>query len=189
MSKARPVARRTTGVMESKSIVQEMDGVRHDIESGIVDARTITILKRLLVQKTLPTASIPKVKSTTLASAQSRTPAKTKQTPSTLSIEQPFPSNILVSGVKTLVMASLTTLTTEVEIHTKASEAEKSSAASKANAPVPQGMRNVITCCKLALEAMRQWQDHQDIGSAWVNKAYLGYINKLTALEMVNHSS
>jgi hypothetical protein len=188
MSKARPVAR-TTGLMESKNIVQEMDGVRHAIESGVVDAQTITVLKRLLVQKSAPTASIPKVKSTTLTSMRSRTPAKTKQTPSTFSIEQTFPSNVLVSGLKSIVMASLTTLSTEAETRAKGSQTADLPAASKANIPIPQGIRNVITCCKLAVEALRQWQDNQDIGSTWVNKAYLGYINKLTALEMVNYVS
>jgi hypothetical protein len=170
---------------ESKTLGQEMDGVRRAIEGGVVDVQTITVLKRLLLQKNATAAvasAATKRTTTSLSSARS----KTKQTTSVVS-EEPFPSTILVSNTKTLVMCSLTTLTTEIESRAKPSSSENTDSTSTKTAKIaiPQGMKNVMTCCKLALEALRQWQDHKDIGVSWVNKACLGYINKLTALEMV----
>ena len=84
-------------------------------------------------------------------------------------------------------MKTLTTLATEVELRAKKPESSAETTPSKQT--VSQGTRNVGVCCKLALEALRQWQDHVDIGSAWVNKAYLGYLTKLIALEMVRQSN
>ena len=175
-------------MVETKSITQEMDGVRRAIEAGIVDVQTITTVKRLLTPKITPTTSITissKTKSAALTSSKARKPAKRtgSTTSATITVEEPFPSTELVSATKTIVMKTLTTLATEVESRTKRSESSTETPSSKQ--PASQGTKNVGVCCKLALEALRQWQDHIDIGSAWVNRAYFGYLGKLIALEMV----
>ena len=83
-------------------------------------------------------------------------------------------------------MKSLHTLGTEAEARGKISESTlQPGDAKNMNQPPTQGIRNILVCCKSALEALRKWQEHQDIGPSWVNKAYFGYVGKLIALEMV----
>ena len=172
--------------LETKSITEEMDGILRAIESGVIDVQTINTLKRLFSPKSPPTASTTfstQPKSGSLASSR----AKKTTTRTTLSAkkavqEDPFPSSELVSATKTVVMKSLTTLATETDSRNKKGESTETTTTRQ---PVSQGMRNVGVCCRLALEVLRQWQDHVDIGASWVNKAYFGYISKLIGLEMV----
>jgi hypothetical protein len=191
MSSRKSVAK-TVVMVETKSITKEMDGVRRAIETGIVDVQTITTLKRLLTPRITPTTSITissKANSASLTSSRAKKPTKAagRATLTTIAVAEQFPSTELVSATKTIVMKTLTALATEVESRTKKTESSTETISSKQ--PVSQGMRNVGICCKSALEALRQWQDHVDIGFAWVNKAYLGYISKLIALEMVHQSN
>jgi hypothetical protein len=180
---------KTVMMVETKSITQEMDGIRRAIETGIVDVQTITSLKRLLSPKPTPNASVTistNTKTASLASSRAKKAPKTSnRVTSAIVAQEPFPSTELVSATKTIVMKTLTTLATEVESRTKKSESLTSAESKPAKHAVPQGTRNVGVCCKLALEALRQWQDHVDIGSAWVNKAYFGYLGKLISLDMV----
>ena len=81
-------------------------------------------------------------------------------------------------------MKSVTALAAEIESQVSDKSEQ---AARKGRSPVDQGTRNVAVCTKLALEALRQWQDRQDVTASWVNKAYCGYIAKLVALELVNN--
>lgn len=173
--------------VESKSITEQMDGVRHAIETGVVDAHTIATLKRLLTSKSPPATSvtITNTKYTTLTATKSKRRIKTTEKITPAVAPEPFPSADLVSATKTIVMKCLTTLATEAESRAKIAEVNKISEPKTTKQPVSQGTRNVITCCKLALETLRELQDHKDIGSTWVNKAYFGYISKIIALEMV----
>lgn len=168
-----------------------MDGVRRAIETGLVDVQTITTLKTLLTPKITPTPSIKissKTKSASLTTSRAKKPSKAiGSTSGTVAVEEQFPSTELVSATKTIVMKTLTALATEVELRAKKTDSSAETTSSKQ--PVSLGTRNVGVCCKSALEALRQWQDHVDIGSAWVNKAYLGYLSKLIALEMVRQSN
>lgn len=180
---------KTVVMVEAKSITQEMDGIRRAIETGIVDVQTITTLKRLLTPKSAPTASViisANTKTASLASSRAKkAPKTTNRVTSAIAVQEPSPSTELVSATKTIVMKTLTTLATEVESRTKKSESLPSTQTKSVRHPISQGTRNVGVCCKLALEALRQWQDHVDIGSAWVNKAYFGYLGKLISLDMV----
>jgi hypothetical protein len=190
MSSRKPVVK-TVVTVETKSITQEMDGIRRAIETGIVDVQTITTLKRLLTPKLTSSTSITissKTKSASLKSSHTKKTTKStgRATSAMIDVEEPFPSAELVSATKTIVMKTLTTLATEAESRTKKLESPTETTSSKQ--PISQGTKNVGVCCKLALEALRQWQDHVDIGSAWVNKAYFGYIGKLITLEMVLQS-
>lgn len=172
--------------VETKTFAEEMDGIRSAIESGVVDVQTITTLKKLLSQKT-STASITisTSKSATLSSSRPRKSGRMSTRPvPEAPIPVPFPSTELVSATKTVVMKSLTALATEIE--SRNNKSEPNSDDSKAKTSLSQGLRNVVTCCKVALESLREWQDHDDIGSTWVNKAYFGYISKLISLEMVH---
>ena len=172
--------------VEGKSISQQMDGIRRAIESGLVDVQTITTFKRLLTPK--PPASIaisktPKSSSSLASVARGRkttTEAAIHVMPST----ETFPSVEWVSATKTIVMKSVTALAAEIESQVSDKSEQ---AARKGRSPVGQGTRNVAVCTKLALEALRQWQDRQDVTASWVNKAYCGYIAKLVALELVNN--
>jgi len=173
--------------VETKTIAEDMNGVLHAIQSGVVDVQTITTLKRLLTQKkgiSTTSITISSSKAATLATSRAKKAKKssTRPLPEGLASEK-FPSLELVSAAKTVVMKSLTALATEVE--SKPKSAETASIDSKSRIPLSQGMRNIINCCKVALETLRQWQDREDIGSTWVNKAYFGYISRLISLEMV----
>lgn len=181
---------KTVVMVETKSVTQEMEGIRRAIETGIVDVQTITTLKRLLTPKNTPNASITistDNKTASLASSRAKkAPKMTNRKTSAIAVQEPFPSTELVSATKTVVMKTLTTLATEVESRSKKSADSTTSAEAKSSKhPISQGTRNVGVCCKLALEALRQWQGHVDIGSAWVNKACFGYISKLISLDMV----
>jgi hypothetical protein len=177
-------------MLESKNVLEEMDGVRNTIESGVVDVQTITILKRLLTQKNAPTASIT-ISTTTKTGAPLNPRAKrnvksTARTDSAQAVQDSFPGKDLISATKTIVMKSLLVLAMEVEKRTQKSDSVRpSTAVNCTRTPLSQGTRNIFSCCKLALEALRQWQENADIGYAWVNKAYFGYIGKVIALEMV----
>jgi hypothetical protein len=184
MSSRRSVAVKAVVTVEAKSISQQMDGIRRAIDSGLVDAQTIIAFKRLLNPKppsiTLSTNPRQTTKSSSLASARGKKPASA----STVNVAAPdaFPSVDWVSATKTIVMKSVTALAAEIESRVKKVKHSED----KARAPVSQGTRNVAVCCKLALEALRQYQGHQDAGVGWVNKAYCAYIAKLLALEMVS---
>ena len=183
---------KTVLVLESKNVLEEMDGVRNTIESGVVDVQTITMLKRLLTQKNAPTASIT-ISTTTKTGALSNSRAKrnvksTTRTDSAQAVQDSFPGKDLISATKTIVMKSLLVLAIEVEKRTQKSDSVRlSTEVNSTRTPLSQGTRNICSCCKLALEALRQWQENADIGSAWVNKAYFGYIGKVIALEMVRY--
>jgi hypothetical protein len=173
--------------LETKPLAQEMDGILHAIGTGVIDVQTINTFKRLVSPKSPPTTSITistsQAKSNGLASSRTKkTTRTTLPTCKKVVLQEPFPNPELVSAVKTVVMKSLTALATEADSRTKKAEATDGKTTRQA---VSQGTRNVGVCCRLALEVLRQWQDHVDIGTAWANKAYFGYINKLIALEMV----
>jgi hypothetical protein len=188
-SRKKPVVKTVVTVETTKGIAQELDGVLRAIETGIVDVQTITTLKRLLAPKSTPSASVTVFTNTKqLSLASSRTKKATSRMASTAVAEEPFPSAELVSATKTVIMKSLTALATEAESRSKKTESTPEEKKSSKQ-PVSPGTRNVAVSCKLALESLRQWQDHIDIGSTWVNKAYLGYLGKLIALEMVPHIS
>jgi hypothetical protein len=175
--------------VEKKSFAEEMEGVRRAIESGVVDVKTITNLKRLLTQRVSSTTSI--TISTSSSNALTSSKAKKSSKPSTRPAPEPrpaepFPSVELVSAAKTVVMKSLTALATEIDSRNKKKEPSFGGTSSKT--PLAPGLRNVVTCCKVALETLRDWEDHPDIGPTWVNKGYFGYISKLISLEMVNFS-
>ena len=178
---------KTVVMIESKSITQQMDGVRRAIETGVVDVQTITTFKRLLAPKSTLTTSITisaNAKASSLSSSRAKKTTKARnRSTSAATAQEPFPSTELVIATKTIVIQTLTTLTTEVESRKKKPE---STEAKHLKQPVSKGIQNVGVCCTLALEVLRQWQDHVDIGSAWANKAYIGYIGKLVALEMVS---
>jgi hypothetical protein len=187
----KPAVTKTVVKLESRGIAESMEGVHKAIESGVVDVQTIAALRKLLTPQMTATASITissTVKSPALASARARkTTRTTERVTSTIAAPKPFPGVELVCGTKTIVMKSLHTLGTEVESRAKVSEATPAPADVKSSKQQPpQGIRNILVCCKSALEALRQWQDHQDVGAAWVNRAYFGYIGKLIALEMVS---
>lgn len=176
--------------LESRSIAQDMEGVNKAIETGIVDVHTIATLKKLLAPQTTATTSITvssSVKTPALASSRAKkTSRTTERVTATLATSNPFPGTELVCATKTIIMKSLHTLGTEAETRAKISESTLETRDLNSTKQVPnQGVRNILVCCKAALEAVRKWQDHQDIGSSWVNKAYFGYIGKLIALEMV----
>jgi hypothetical protein len=181
---------KTVVILESKNVLEEMDGVRNTIETGVVDVQTIAILKRLLTQKSAPTASIT-ISTTTKTGALSNSRAKrngksTTRSDSAQAVQNSFPGTDLISATKTIVMKSLHVLAIEVEKRTtKSDSSQPSTEVNSSRAPLSQGTRNIVSCGKLALEALRQWQENADIGSAWVNKAYFGYISKVIALEMV----
>jgi hypothetical protein len=181
---------KTVVMLESKSVLEEMDGVRNTIETGVVDVQTINVLKRLLTQKNTPTASIT-ISTTAKTGALSNSRAKrtvksTTRTDSAQAVPNSFPGTDLISTTKTIVMKSLYVLAIEIEKRTKNSDSGRPpTEADSSRTPLSQGTRNIFSCCKLALEALRQWQENTDIGSAWVNKAYFGYIGKVIALEMV----
>jgi hypothetical protein len=181
---------KTVVMVESKRITKEMDGVIRAIDTGVVDVQTITILKKLLAPKIGLSTSITistNTKTSSLASSRAKKgPKTTNRATSALALQEPFPSTELVSATKSVVMKTLTTLATEVESRKKKTESSQEPIPRQ---PVSLATRNVANCCKLVLEALRQWQDHIDIGSAWVNKAYFGYIGKLIALEMVSSES
>src|SRR5947207_10452629 len=115
MSSRKSVAK-TVAMVETKSITQQMDGVRRAIETTIVDVNTITTLKRLLTPKLTPTTSITasKTKSASLSSSKAKKQLKTTAY-ATSAVMEPFLSTELVSATKTIVMKTLTTLATEVE--------------------------------------------------------------------------
>lgn len=182
---------KTVVVVETKSVTEEMEGVRHAIETGVVDVQTIAILKRLLAPKATLPSSITitaSTKASALASSRTKRIQKsTNRTNSSEPIRDPFPSTELISATKTVVMKSLTALAVEGDSRAKKTDPNQVSTKTKTSTQtVSQGIRNVGTCCKLALESLRQWQDHVEIGSSWVNKAYFGYIGKLINLEMVS---
>jgi len=186
MSSRKSVVKTVVRVENKKSLSEEIEGVRHAIESGVVDVQTVTTLKRLFTQQNISAASvtITASKAAALASSRARKPARmSTRTAAEVPIE-PFPSTEIVSAAKTVVMKSLTTLATEIELRIKKTETSANEAVAKS--PLSQGTRNIITCCKVALENLRLWQDHEDIGFTWVNKAYFGYISKLISLEMVH---
>jgi hypothetical protein len=162
------VAVKAVVTLDTKPISQQMDGIRRAIESGLVDVQTITSLKRLLAPPKTPAVTLTKsTKSASVASTRGK-----KATTSAAAMET-FPSGEWVSATKTIVMKCVTALATQIE-----SRGEK-------DGKVEQGTRNIVLCCKLALEALRQNEDHAEVGVNWVNKAYCGYIAKLVALEMV----
>lgn len=170
----------------TKSIAEETDEILRAMESGVVDVQTINTLKRLVSPKPPPPASITaslQLKSSSLASSRAKKTTRTVLPAKKILQEDPFPSSELVSATKTIVMKSLTALATAAESQSKKGDSGDSSTTRQ---PVSQGTRNVGVCCKLALEVLRQWQDHVDIGTSWVNKAYFGYISKLVGLEMVS---
>jgi len=172
--------------LETKSLAEEMDIILRAIESGMIDVKTINTLKRLLSQKPSSTTSITvstQSKSSSLASSRTKKTTRTTLPAKNAVREDPFPSSELVSTTKTVVMKSLTALATEADSRNKKGESTESV---NTRQPVSQGTRNVGVCCRLALEVLRQWQDHVDIGASWVNKAYFGYISKLIGLEMVS---
>jgi hypothetical protein len=180
---------KTTVMMDdTKSMAEQMDAIRNVIETGVVDIQTITTLKRVLTPKTTSTASLTisaKTKTAELTSSRAKRSTKvTNKVSSTVTIQESFPSIDLVVATKTVVMKSLASLAAHVDTRTKDNDSGSPSKAPKQ--PLSQGTRNIITCCKMALEALRRWQDHPDIGSAWANKAYFGYITKLTSLTLVN---
>lgn len=188
---SRKSAVKTVVTMESKSVTEEMDAIRDTIETGVVDVHTITTLKRLLTQKPSTTTSITISTTTKTPAASGSRTKRSLKTPSrqesTSIVSESFPGTDLISATKTIVMKSLHVLAIEVEKRTRKSESgTPSTEASSPKPAVSQGTRNIISCCKLALESLRQWQEHADIGSSWVNKAYFGYIGKVIALEMVN---
>lgn len=167
MSRKPTVAVKAVVTLDTKPISQQMDGIRRAIESGIVDVQTITSFKRLLAPPKCPAITLTKPAKAPLASTRGRkasTPAVPVET---------FPSGEWASATKAIVMKCVTALATQIE-----SRGEK-------DGKVAQGTRNIVLCCKLALEALRQNEDHIDVGVNWVNKAYCGYIAKLVALEMV----
>lgn len=187
MSSRKSVVKTVVKVETKKSLSEEIEGVRLAIESGVVDVQTVTTLKRLLTQKNISTTSvtITASKAATLASSRARKPTRmSTRTAAEVPTVEPFPSTEIVSAAKTVVMRSLTTLATEIESRIKKTEASANETVAKS--PLSQGTRNIITCCKVALENLRLWQDHEDIGFTWVNKAYFGYISKLISLEMVH---
>jgi len=173
--------------LETKSLAEEIDGLLRAIETGVVDAQTINTLKRMLLPKPPPLASTnasSQSKSTSLASSKSKKTTRTIPPPPKKTLPQdPFPSSELVSATKTVVMKSLTALATAAEFESKKGVSDESTTTRQ---PVSQATRNISVCCRLALEVLRQWQDHVDVGTSWVNKAYFGYISKLVGLEMVS---
>ena len=181
------ISKANTMMKGFKSISDEMDGVRNAIEAGIVDYQTIATLKKLLTPKSSSTSSALGSKMTKPALLTNSRGKKSKKTTfgasSASKSSAEFPSTELVIATKMIVMKSLNILSSEVD--TKSKDTETASSIKARAQPVSQTLRNVSTCCKLALESLRQWQDHEEIGSAWVNKAYFGYINKLVTLSMV----
>lgn len=172
MSRKPTVAVKAVVTLDTKPISQQMDGIRRAIESGLVDVQTITSFKRLLAAPRTPAIAVTKsAKGSALAGTRGR-----KAVPTAGAVET-FPSGEWVSATKTIVMKCVTALATQIE-----SRGDK-------DGKVEQGTRNIVLCCKLALEALRQNEDHVDVGVNWVNKAYCGYIAKLVALEMVPKSS
>jgi len=172
--------------VEGKSISQQMDGIRRAIESGLVDVQTITTFKRLLTFKPPASITISKTpkSSSSLAGAARGKKTRPAATVDVVPSTETFPSAEWVSATKTIVMKSVMALAAEID--SRASDTTQQ-AEGKGRLPVGQGIRNVAICTKLALEALRQWQDHQDVTANWVNKAYCGYIAKLVALELVNN--
>jgi len=185
MTSRRSVVRALVAV-EGKSISQQMDGIRRAIESGLVDVQTITTFKRLLSFKLPASVTISKTpkSSSSLASTARGKKARPAASVDVVPSPETFPSAEWVSATKTIVMKSMTALAAEIE--SRASD-KTQQAEGKGRLPVGQGTRNIAMCTKLALEALRQWQDHQDITASWVNKAYCGYIAKLVALELVKN--
>lgn len=170
----------------SKSIAEEMDEILRAMESGVIDIQIINTLKRLVSPKPPPPASTTassQPKSSSLASSRAKKTTRMVLPAKKTLPEDPFPSSELVSATKTIVMKSLTTLATAAESQSKKGD---SGDPTTTRQPVSQGTRNVGVCCKLALDVLREWQDHVDIGTSWVNKAYFGYISKLVGLEMVS---
>src|SRR5579859_7505220 len=190
MSRKSTVTTKAVVKLEGTGAVENMEGVHKAIETGLVDVQTIATLRKLVAPQVTATASITissTAKSPSLASARAKkTTRTTERVISTIAASKPFPCNELVCGTKTVIMKSLHVLGSEIEKTAKTSESMPASADPKNSKQTPsQGIRNILTCCKVALEALRQWQDHQDVGSSWVNKGYFGYIGKLIALEMV----
>jgi hypothetical protein len=168
MSRKPAVAVKAVVTLDTKPISQQMDGIRRAIESGLVDVQTITSFKRLLAPPKAPAIHLTKsTKSASLASTRG------KKAATSAGAVETFPSGEWVSATKTIVMKCVTALATQIE-----SRGEK-------DGKVEQGTRNIVLCCKLALEALRQKEAHVDVGVNWVNKGYCGYIAKLVALEMV----
>jgi hypothetical protein len=166
------------------SMSQEVDSVRKAIESGIVDPQIISALKRVLSGSATgpgPTIGLATTKSGLTSARRKTMRLSTRWQPENESTES-FPSTGIISAAKTVVMKSLTALATELERRVKKSDAPQDIQEKSA---IPQRVRNVAMCCKVALESLRQWQGRVDVGSGWVNKAYIGYISKLISLEMV----
>jgi len=177
--------------LETRSVAGTMDGVHKAIESGVVDVQTIATLRKLLAPQTAATASITissSVKSPALASSRAKKSTRTtERVKSTVVVPDPRLGVELVCGTKTVIMKSLHTLGSLIETGAKASDTTPAPMDAKGSKQQPsQAIKNILTCCKTALDALRQWQDHQDIDSSWVNTACFGYIGKLIAFEMVS---
>ena len=160
------MAAKAKAANRSKSIAERTDGILRAVETGVVDVQTIAALKRLLVVS-------PPIEKTSMS--------RTKKTSKPAANEEHVPNAEIVSAAKTIVMKSLTTLASEVEMRAKRTENDTTTTPQ----PISQGMKNVASCCKLALDSLRLWQTHPDIGVTWVNKGYMGYIGKLIGMDMV----
>src|SRR5579859_4117014 len=118
MSKTKSTVK-TIVTLDHKTTAQEMDAIRLAIQSGGVDAGTITSLKRILATKSVATTSITiqkTRKTSSLASSRAKTATRgTKRTNNGDEADVSGPSSELISCTKSLVMSSLTTLSIEAE--------------------------------------------------------------------------
>jgi len=192
---------KTVVVLTSRTLAEEAEAVLDAIDTDIVDASTIASVKRILSFKahnpssavTSTTAYPPTKRASSLAStkANPKTPsAKTGDKSRTVvtsdTAQDSLPSEKVVAYAKSIMMRCLSSLTTISESKPKKAETKSSEErTSPRKESISQSRKNIISCCKLALDSLRQWQDHKDIGATWVNKAYLAFTSKLMALELV----